>query len=128
MQRREFLRLSSTGKRTDGEIACDKLYMHWRDTVSHHRRGMYEQGTLNDSEWWAGEPALNIPGQSPEDFFQSVLRDIRLLDSVKLTALEWFSDDEFRIRVQDLLQTYQTGGGKVIYEEVDSVDEQVAVS
>lgn len=125
MQRREFLRLSAHGESMVGEIACDKLYVQWRDTVSHHQHGMSEQGTLNDSEWWAGEPALHTSQQSPEEFFQSVLRELMPLESVKVSALEWFSDDEFRIRVQHLLQTFQTGGGTVIYEDQKAVDAQV---
>ncbi len=121
MQRREFLRLSKHGRCLTGEIACDKLYMHWRDAVSHQHQGMSEQGTLNDSEWWAGEPALVTSAQNPEQFFQSILRDLKNLESVHVTGLEWFSDDEFRIRLQDLLQAYQIGGGEVSYAGTRSI-------
>ncbi len=120
MQRRDFLRLSHHGKDKSGEIACDKLYMYWRDTVSHQQHGMSEQGTLNDSEYWAGEPVLETRQQSPEEFFRNVLGELNTLDSVLVTGIEWFSDDEFRIRVQDLLRTYQIGGGSVTYQQTQA--------
>ena len=50
--------------RTDGsgrvaDLSCEKLFMNYQDINSGLQASREEAGTLEDADWWAGEPSLN---------------------------------------------------------------------
>ena len=72
MNRRDFLFFRTESNAQLAELSCENLYMHYQDLCSGFNQAPAEAGTLNDTEWWAGEPPLQIGSGDPEAFFRSV--------------------------------------------------------
>ena len=78
--------------RTDGgnrvaDLSCEKLFMNYQDLNSGVQASREEAGTLEDADWWAGEPSLNISTADPEKFFASVLADLNNVNKLQVLEL-----------------------------------------
>ncbi len=116
MNRRDFLFFRSKGNAQVVELSCEKLFVHYEHLCSGFNQAEEESGTLDDAEWWAGEPPLSITSLDPEDFFRSVQRDLANIDSLQVLDMEWLAQGEFRIRVETLLAACKAGGCEVNYQ------------
>ena len=79
-----------------------------------------EAGTLEDADWWAGEPSLSISTADPEKLFASVLADLNNVNKLQVLDLEWLSQGEFRVRVETLLLAFKAAGGEVVYKGLEN--------
>ena len=116
MNRRDFLLLRTEGSKTIAELSCEKLFMQYQDLSSGFQQAEAESGTLDDAEWWAGEPPLSVNHIDPEAFFRSVQTDIIKADKLRVLDMEWLAQGEFRIRVETLLASFKATGGEVLYK------------
>ena len=90
--------------------------MNYQDLNSGFQQSDEESGILEDADWWAGEPPLNIRSADPETFFTNVLADLKGINKVQVQDMEWLAQGEFRIRVETLLTAFKAGGGEVSYK------------
>ena len=102
------------------ELSCEKLFMNYQDINSGLQTSREEAGTLEDSDWWAGEPSLNINTADPEKFFASVLNDLNGVEKLQVLDLEWLNQGEFRVRVETFLLAFKATGGEVVYKGQDN--------
>ena len=123
MNRRDFLLFRTEGSQRIADLSCEKLFMHYQDLNSGYHQAAEESGTLDDADWWAGEPPLAIDNTDPEAFFRSVLTDIKDVDSVRVLDMEWLAQGEFRIRVETLLAAFKARGGEVSYQANNNQEE-----
>ncbi|MBL4821545.1 MAG: hypothetical protein JKY98_11240 [Gammaproteobacteria bacterium] len=115
MKRRDFLRFrTDTGKQV-AELSCEKLFVHYEGLCSGFHQAPEEAGTIDDEEWWAGEPPLAITSIDPDDFFRGLLTDLKGVDTLKVLDIQWLSQGEFRIRVDTLLAAFKATGSEIIY-------------
>ena len=120
MRRRDFLLMRTDGSDRVAELSCEKLFMNYQDLNSGFQVSKEEAGTLEDADWWAGEPTLDIGKADPEEFFASVLADLNGVSKVRVLDLEWLNQGEFRVRVETLLLAFKAAGGKVTYNHQDN--------
>ena len=120
MQRRDFLLFRTEGSKRVGELSCEKLFMHFQDLSSGFQQAMEEAGTLDDADWWAGEPPLSIQTIDSETFFRGVLAEMRDTDSLQVLDMEWLAQGDFRIRVETLLAAFKARGGEVLFQNNSS--------
>ena len=116
MKRRDFLLMRMDGSERVADLSCEKLFMNYQDLNSGFQQSNEESGTLEDADWWAGEPTLNIHSVDPETFFTSVLVDLKGISKVQVQDMEWLAQGEFRVRVETLLTAFKAGGGEVSYK------------
>lgn len=119
MKRRDFLLLRAEGSERIADLSCEKLFMHFQDLNAGFQQGAEEAGTLDDADWWAGEPALNISRSDPETFFRNVLDDLKGIDSIQVQDMEWLAQGDFRVRVETLLTAFKAMGGVVTYKKLE---------
>ena len=120
MRRRDFLLMRTDGGNRVEDLSCEKLFMNYQDLNSGVQASREEAGTLEDADWWAGEPSLNISTADPEKFFASVLADLNNVNKLQVLDLEWLSQGEFRVRVETLLLAFKAAGGEVVYKGLDN--------
>ena len=118
MNRRDFLFFRTESNAQLAELSCENLYMHYQDLCSGFNQAPAEAGTLNDTEWWAGEPPLQIGSGDPEAFFRSVQSELGSADKLRVRDMQWLAQGDFRIRVETLLAAFKAKGGEVTYQEV----------
>ena len=116
MRRRDFLLMRTDGSDRVADLSCEKLFMNYQDINSGLQASREEAGTLEDADWWAGEPSLNINTADPERFFASILEDLSGVEKLQVLDLEWLNQGEFRVRVETLLLAFKAAGGEVIYK------------
>ena len=120
MRRRDFLLMRTDGGSRVADLSCEKLFMNYQDLNSGVQVSREEAGTLEDADWWAGEPSLNISTADPEKFFACVLADLNNVNKLQVLDLEWLSQGEFRVRVETLLLAFKAAGGEVVYKGLDN--------
>ena len=116
MKRRDFLLMRTDGGERVAELSCEKLFMNYQDLNSGLQQSNEESGTLEDADWWAGEPSLSVHRADPETFFNSVFADLKGVSKVQVQDMEWLAQGEFRVRVETLLTAYKAAGGEVDYK------------
>lgn len=116
MKRRDFLLCRTEDDRKVADLSCEKLFIHYEGLNSGFHQAEVEQGTLDDADWWAGEPPLSISSSDPETFFRSVLADLKDIDSLRVLDMEWLAQGDFRIRVETLLAAFKAKGSEVIFQ------------
>ena len=116
MNRRDFLLFHTEGSQRVAELSCEKLFMHFQDLSSGYQQATEEAGTLDDADWWAGEPPLSIHAIDPENFFRGVLGEMRETDCLQVLDMEWLAQGDFRIRVETLLAAFKARGGEVLFQ------------
>lgn len=116
MNRRDFLSFRTEGSQRVAELSCEKLFMHFQDLSSGFQQATEEAGTLDDADWWAGEPPLSIHGIDPETFFRGVLGEMRETHCLQVLDMEWLVQGDFRIRVETLLAAFKAQGGEVLFQ------------
>jgi hypothetical protein len=119
MNRRDFLLFHAEGSKQVADLSCEKLFMHYQDLNSGFQRAVEEAGTLDDADWWAGEPSLLVNSMEPEAFFRKVLDELSDVEAVLVQDMEWLAQGDFRIRVETLLSAFKAGGGEVNYKSLD---------
>jgi hypothetical protein len=128
MNRRDFLMFRTEDSQRVAELSCEKLFMHFQDLSSGFQQATEEAGTLDDADWWAGEPPLSIHGLDPETFFRGVLGEMGETDCLRVLDMEWLAQGDFRIRVETLLAAFKAQGGEVLFKNSNpqtSKDEEV---
>jgi hypothetical protein len=115
MNRRDFLLFRTEGRIRVVELSCQKLFVNYLDLCSGIAQAAPEAGTLDDSDWWAGEPPLQIESAAPDDFFRQVQADVMDADQLRVVDMEWVAQGEFRIRVETLLAAFRATGGEIVY-------------
>ena len=118
MNRRDFLLFRTEDSKNVAVLSCEKLFMYFQDINAGFQNSASEEGTIDDAEWWAGEPALLTSKADPERFFASVLDDLADIDSVKVKDMEWLDQGEFRVRVETMLTAFKAKGGEVVYKDL----------
>ncbi|MEC9223832.1 MAG: hypothetical protein VYE56_08075 [Pseudomonadota bacterium] len=96
--------------------------MYFQDINAGFQNSASEEGTIDDAEWWAGEPALLTSKADPERFFASVLDDLADIDSIKVKDMEWLDQGEFRVRVETMLTAFKAKGGEVVYKDLQEFE------
>ena len=120
MNRRDFLLFHTEDARKVADLSCEKLFVYYQGLNSGYHQAEEEAGTLDDADWWAGEPPLSIRGSDPESFFRSVLADLKDIDSLRVLDMEWLAQGDFRIRVETLLAAFKAKGSDVIFPSSSS--------
>ena len=120
MNRRDFLFFRTEGSKRVAELSCEKLFMHCADLSSGFQQADAEAGTMDEADWWAGEPPLSISSIDPEDFFRSVQTEIAAIDILQVLDIQWLAQGEFRIRVETLLAVFKAKGGEVTYRTTEA--------
>ena len=115
MNRRDFLLFRTEDDKKVADLSCEKLFVHYEGLKSGFHQAEEEAGTLDDADWWAGEPPLKIRSSDPESFFRSVLADLKDVDSLRVLDMEWLAQGDFRIRVETLLAAFKAKGSEVIF-------------
>ena len=115
MNRRDFLLFRTEDSARIVDLSCQKLFVHYLDLCSGFAQGTPEAGMLENSDWWAGEPPLEIATTVPEELFRKVQSDILDADKLRIVDMEWMAQGEFRIRVETLIATFRAAGGEIIY-------------
>jgi hypothetical protein len=77
MKRRDFLLFHTEADKSVADLSCEKLFIYYEGLNSGFHQAAAEQGTLDDADWWAGEPPLAINSSDPESFFRSVLIELK---------------------------------------------------
>ena len=77
MNRRDFLLFRTEDDKKVADLSCEKLFIHYEGLNSGFHQAEEEAGSLDDADWWAGEPPLKIRSSDPESFFRSVLADLK---------------------------------------------------
>lgn len=117
MNRRDFLMFRTDGADRIVDLSCQKLFVHYLDMCSGFAQGTPEAGLLDDADWWAGEPPLEIATTAPDDFFRSVQADILNADKLRIVDMEWMAQEEFRIRMETLIAAFRAAGGEILYSD-----------
>ena len=91
MKRRDFLLMRTDDGERVAELSCEKLFMNYQDLNSGFQQSNEESGTLEDADWWAGEPSLSIHRADPETFFSSVFADLKGVSKVQVHDMEWLA-------------------------------------
>lgn len=115
MNRRDFLLFRTEDDKKVADLSCEKLFIHYEGLNSGFHQAREEAGTLDDADWWAGEPPLKIYRSDPETFFRSVLADLKDVDSLRVLDMEWLAQGDFRIRVETLLAAFKAKGSDVVF-------------
>ena len=115
MNRRDFLLFHTEDDKTVADLSCEKLFVYYEGLNSGFHQAEEEAGSLDDADWWAGEPPLKIRSSDPESFFRSVLADLKDVDSLRVLDMEWLAQGDFRIRVETLLAAFKAKGGDVVF-------------
>ncbi len=123
MKRRDFLLLRVEGSERVAELSCEKLFMHFQDFSAGFQQGNEEAGTPDDAEWWAGEPSLHIESIDPDAFFNSVLQELKDINTIQVQDMEWLAQGEFRVRVETLLTAFKARGGEVRFKSAEEFAE-----
>ena len=116
MNRRDFLLLRHEEEQQLAELSCEKLFVHYCDLNSGFHEAEAEEGTIDDADWWAGEPPLLIHSIDPDEFFSSVMQDLKGVDSLTVLDMEWVAQGDFRIRVETLLAAVRARGVEVVFQ------------
>ena len=107
MNRLDFLLFRTEDDKTVADLSCEKLFVYYEGLNSGFHQALEEAGTLDDAEWWAGEPPLKINSSATESFFRSVLADLRDSDSFPVRAREGLGQGGFRIWVKTLMRRFK---------------------
>lgn len=118
MNRRDFLLFRTEAAKQVADLSCEKLFVHYEGLCSGFHQAEEEQGTLDDADWWAGEPPLSISSIDTEDFFRSLLADLKKVETLHVLDMQWLAQGDFRIRVDTLLAAFKAKGGDVIFQEM----------
>jgi len=105
MNRRDFLLFRTEGRTKTVELSCERLYMLYVDT--HNAPGP------EPADAYDGEPPARFAMRSARELFEDVGRDLRDVDILRLTHIEWLADAEFRSEVDALIAAVRTRGGQV---------------
>ena len=124
MNRRDFLLFRTEGSARVAVLSCERLFIHYQDLNARFQQGTAEAGTLNQADWWAGEPALHIDSLDPDSFFRSLLRDLESVERIRISDMEWLRQGEFRARVETLLAGFKARGGEVTFTASLAGDQQ----
>ena len=116
MNRRDFLLLRCEEEKQIAELSCEKLFVHYSDVNSGFHEAEAEEGTMDDADWWAGEPPLLIHSIDPDKFFSNVMQDLKGVDSLRVLDMEWVVQGDFRIRVETLLAAARAKGVEVVFQ------------
>jgi|TARA_B110000881_G_scaffold71975_1_gene62471 hypothetical protein len=116
MNRRDFLLLRSEEDLQLAELSCQKLFVLYSGLNSGFHEAEAEEGTIDDADWWAGEPPLLIHSIDPDEFFSSVMQDLKGVDSLTVLDMEWVAQGDFRIRVETLLAAVRARGVEVVFQ------------
>lgn len=116
MNRRDFLLLRREEELQLAELSCEKLFVHYSDLSSGFHEAEAEEGTIDDADWWAGEPPLLIHSIDPDQFFSSVMQDMKGADSLIVLDMDWVAQGDFRIRVETLLAAVRARGVEVVFQ------------
>jgi hypothetical protein len=111
MDRREFLLLRSHPRSRTFELSCQWLYMKSLDT---HVTGHLSSHS-NDSELQPGEGPAVFEARTTRHLFDDLDRQLRDIDEVRVTHMEWLSGDLQR-ELSDLMRAFQARGGRVEIE------------
>ena len=115
MNRRDFLLFRTEGPEKIAELSCEKLYMHFTDSLSAQYLGQAESGTAAEAEWWAGEPPAVFSTGDPQALFDDMAAEISDVDVLLVNGKEWLVEEFFMQRVEKLLAQFSAEGGRVIY-------------
>ena len=116
MNRRDFLLLRREEEKQIAELSCERLFVHYSDLNSGFHEAEAEEGTMDDADWWAGEPPLLIHSIDPDAFFSNVMQDLKGVDSLRVLDMEWVVQGDFRIRVETLLAAARAQGVEVVFQ------------
>ncbi len=115
MNRRDFLRLRTKGKKRIAELSCERLYMRYVDAqTSVTRRD--EQSSADELvpwPWFGGEPPTVIREPTSEELFRDLERELSDADVVRVLDSDWLVSEEFRHEVEALLASFRARGGRV---------------
>ena len=110
MDRREFLRLKTEGRQSTASFSCEMLYMRSVDVRLSDARVISD---FNPVE--GGEPPTDVRGQTSEQFYHSLERELSDADVLRLTDTQWLTslDKEWRHGLDVVLNRMRGRGKRV---------------
>ncbi len=116
MKRRDFLRLKTERGIRTVELSCQRLHMHCLER--HVTGGQSDTGGPLDEDFDAaeeGEPPTAFEGQTTEQLFANLERDLDGADLLRVKGHRWLSegDDELRREFNRLISSFRDRGGRV---------------
>ena len=110
VSRRDFLRLRRTERGRLLEVSCRALFMRSADAK-------IEAEEPVDWEPGMGEPPAVIHRRSAEDLVESLERDLRDAQVLRLLEPEWLENIEGASRIQAAIAAFRARGGVVELSE-----------
>lgn len=107
MNRRDFLRFKTVGKRRVAELSCERLYMRVVDT----QRVSASGGDAGDR--WDGEPPAVFDAMTTDRLFADLEQELRGVDVVRVLDASWLAASDLRPRVEAMLDVVRAHGVRV---------------
>ena len=110
MNRRDFLRLRTAQGMRTVEISCQRLHMHYVE-----KRAMSGHPDEDFDPAVGGEPPAAFDGQTTEQLFANLERDLDGADILRVTGHRWLSEgeDELLREFDKLVSSFRARGGRV---------------
>ena len=113
MNRRDFLMLTTRGRKRVLELSCERLYMRYSDARSGAGR-REESGEVDaDPRSWEGEPPSEIETPTTDELFQVLERELSSADVLRMLDRDWLTDEAFRREVEARVDAFRRRGGRV---------------
>ena len=108
LNRRDFLRLRTQGRRRVVELSCERLYMRYTDAMREAATGGAEP-----DPWTGGEPPARLDRPGPDELFAGLRDDTRHAHLVRVHGSEWLPPGRLRDEVHAMLDECRARGGLV---------------
>ena len=119
MNRRDFLRLSTTGRQRVLELSCERLYVRYVDAQSGAGR-REEPGDVDAAQSWDGEPPTEIETPTAGELFAELDRELSNADVLRVLDRDWLAGSEFRREVEARVEAFSRRGGRVEFRDSTS--------
>jgi hypothetical protein len=115
MDRRDFLRLRTSGRVRVADLSCERLYVQYVNAASRPTRGQLEEPASADSTWLpsGGEPPTHILEPTKEELLEDLARQLAAAEVVRVLDAEWLVNHEFRQDLETLLESIRARGCQV---------------
>jgi hypothetical protein len=107
VNRREFLLFRTEGRTKTAELACERLYMQYRDAQMTPDDRVAEEG---------GEPPARFDTRSARQLFDELERELAGADLLVVTQTAWLAVDDFARAVNGLAERLRAHGTRIEFK------------